>query len=486
MKKLLFTLSLLLLLVGCKDEEQKQTTPQSNASIGSIYFEGGGANTTGGAGGNVYIVSSLADDGGSNTLRYAIEKSGSRTIVFAISGTIHLKGDIEIKNGNLTIAGQTAPGGGITVAGGSIKIKADNVIIRFLRFRPGDGEGKKDGNNTTDAIEGEDRKNIVIDHCSISWGTDECASFYGNENFTMQYCIISEGLGYYNTSEGKREHRYGGLWGGKNATFHHNLLAHHESRMPRLDHDYVSYLRGPVDIVNNVIYNWSSTSTYGGESTSCRGANDNNNYRKYNLVNNYYKPGPNTSSKENMCQPWSTECENCCKNSKNSEDHKCLVPAHFYISGNYVNGQANFDWQGVKKQGEESLSAEDFKNKIKSNSRFPMNEIHAQESAEDAYNSVLEKAGACLYRDEIDTRIINEVETGTGSLVGNIENYEEIYPELPTGTAPTDTDKDGMPDEWETKHGLNPSDKADRRYTTIDGARTNLDFYLDELVEHLY
>lgn len=409
--------------------------------------EGFGKNTTGGRGGKVIVVSNL-NDNGPGSLREAIRKKEARIITFAVSGTIALESDLTISNGDLTIAGQSAPGDGICIKNFPVRVSADNVIIRYLRFRLGDERKQQE-----DALSGVRQKDVIIDHCSISWSVDECASFYQNQNFTMQWCLISESL---NASvHAKGPHGYGGIWGGMKATFHHNLLASHTSRLPRFSGSSTTP-NGPdelVDFRNNVIYNWSSNNTYGGEKGS------------YNVIGNYYKPGPATpANKKWIVNPSSPV-------------------GRFFVANNILAGSERVtknNWDGgVKTNSIDSARV-----------RKPfVSELIDQQAPEKAYELVLQYAGASLHRDAVDTRIVGEVRTGK-SLSGRkgdgiIDTQSQVggWPELKSEPALPDEDQDGMPNEWELKNHLNPKDPADAPSFTLSKGYTNIEVYLNSLIK---
>lgn len=434
--------------------------------------EGHGKYVTGGRGGRVIYVTNLSDDNNPGSLRYAVNQSGPRIILFQVSGNIRLTSNLNINNGDVTIAGQTAPGDGITLRDYTVFVNADNVIIRFLRFRMGDVT-----NQENDAIWGRRRKNIIIDHCSMSWSTDEVASFYDNENFTLQWCILSEGL--RNSIHGKGTHGYGGIWGGQKASFHHNLLAHNDNRNPRFCGSRYSNLpeRELVDFRNNVLYNWGANNVYGGEGGT------------YNMVNNYYKAGPASSNRGRILQPYADD-------GTNSQPRG--IYGKYYIAGNHVTASSantSNNWSGVNIHSTFAAHAPGITvNDIRSLNEFDAGEVTTH-SAETAYEKVLTYAGASLKRDTIDRRIVREVRNGTvtftsggnGSTNGLIDTQSAVggWPDLFSATPPLDSDMDGMPDDWEIAHGLNLYDGSDAQLTTLDGNYPNLEVYLNSLVSEI-
>lgn len=423
--------------------------------------EGGGRFTSGGRGGKVIEVTTLNDNTTIGTLRYAVNQSGARTIVFRVSGTIILNSELHITKDSITIAGQTAPGDGICIRKYPLRISANQVIVRYLRFRLGNESGGE-----SDALNGYSgtnyaKKNIIIDHCSSSWSQDETMTFYGYDSLTVQWSIISESM--YNSSHPKGPHGYGGIWGGTNSTYHHNLIAHHTSRTPRFSGKGTTVECLNLDFRNNVIYNWGFNNVYGGEASTV------------NIVGNYYKYGPATSNsvKSRIVQPLDGV-------------------AQWYVAGNYVDGFPNVtsdNWSGV---------AKDKATPTQSLVPFPFSSV-ATDSPHIAYEKILAGAGASLpKRDTIDSRIIFEVKNRTAvfggktypkdrnldttKFYGIIDSQEDVggWPMLNSIDASIDIDHDGMPDSWENTHGLNANDPVDRNIIGIHGF-TKLEEYLNEM-----
>ena len=463
--------------------------------------EGFARHITGGRGGTVYHVTNL-NDSGTGSLREALGKSGKRTIVFDVSGTINLASDLKISKGDVTVAGQTAPGDGITLANYTITVAADNVIIRFVRFRRGNAVNINDG---ADAIWGRQRKNIMLDHCSFSWSIDEVASFYDNRTFTMQWCTIAEAL--TNAGHDKGAHGYGGIWGGKEASFHHNFLLHLQNRVPRFNgarynwsgydtSKYPNTIQAErVDFRNCVMFNWGTGGCYGGPGGGY-----------VNMVNNYYKAGPATTNKTRVTQISKSD-------SSNGGDNPFPgYTSRYYINGNYVTAAGenaeNYDWQGVVyDSGLPTVNGvkcvNDSKNyygegagniPIKIEEPIDAGEVTTH-SATVAFEKVLAYAGASYRRDAVDARYAQEAETGeviyTGSVTGKpgiIDTQNDVggWPVLYKEVKPTDTDKDGMPDDWEKANGLNPSSNDSKLYTVdTEKIYTNLEVYINSLVQDI-
>lgn len=454
---------------------------------------------TGGRGGSVYHVTNL-NDSGTGSLREALGKSGKRTIVFDVSGVINLKSDLKISKGDVTVAGQTAPGDGITLANYTVTVAADNVIIRFIRFRRGNAVNINDG---ADAIWGRQRKNIMLDHCSFSWSIDEVASFYDNRTFTMQWCTVAEAL--TNAGHDKGAHGYGGIWGGKEASFHHNFLLHLQNRVPRFNgarynwggydtSKYPNTIQAErVDFRNCVMFNWGTGGCYGGPGGGY-----------INMVNNYYKAGPATTNKTRVTQISKSD-------SNNGGDNPFPgYTSRYYINGNYVTAAGdnaeNYDWKGVVyDNGIPTVNGvrcvNDSKNyygegagniPIKLDEPIDAGEVTTH-SATVAFEKVVAYAGASYKRDAVDERYAQEAKDGTATYTGSVTGKKGIidtqndvggWPELAKETKPADSDKDGMPDDWETANGLNPKLNDSKLYT-IDpkGYYTNLEVYMNSLVQ---
>ena len=455
--------------------------------------EGFGRYVTGGRGGKVYHVTNL-NDAGEGSLRWALNQNGAKTIVFDVSGTIHLKSSLDISKGNVTIAGQTAPGDGICVADYPMQIKTNNVIVRYMRFRLGNKNVQVNGADGWDGFGGFDQSDIIVDHCSVSWSIDECLSIYGNKNTTVQWCLVAQSL--QDAGHSKGSHGYGGNWGGSGASFHHNLMAHHESRVPRLGPRYTTQLDERMDMRNNVFYNYCGNGCYGGEAMNV------------NIVNNYYKPGPGTA------QIGTTKQERIAGLGIRTESYITSYPDYaptlhvwgkYFVEGNVnpkYNAVTNDNWQyGIYNQINASSNDGLYNEEVKDSIRLsqPIDYVvTTTHTAEQAYEKVLAYAGASLHRDTFDDLMVSDTReglatyTGAGNHKGIIDSQKDnrpadasddwsAWPTLNSAPAPADTDRDGMPDDWEAANGLNPNDASDGAITTSDGY-TNLEHYLNSIV----
>lgn len=444
------------------------SVPEKNEEVAFPGAEGYGKYATGGRGGEVMIVSNL-NDSGPGSFRAAAESSRPAIIVFSVDGIIHLQSPLNIKS-HKTIAGQTAPGDGICIADQPVKLDGNNIIVRYLRFRMGDrfqNTGMVDRAGRDDAFGGFKKNNIIVDHCSLSWSTDEVFSVYGGDSVTLQWNIISEPLDYsYHFEKGDTDfehHGYGGIWGGKQQTAHHNLFAHCTSRTPRFN-GIRQYPEEFVDFRNNVIYNWGHNNAYAGEGGH------------YNIINNYYKYGPSTKEnvKYQVVNPW--------KNDK--------IPfGKWYVGGNFVDGSPEVtgnNWLGVKLS---DATAEE-RNSLLIRNPLPALPMVTQ-TATDAYYLVLLKAGASYRRDTLDKRIVQDVHNRTGRIIDVQGGFPHgtpypqtvsAWPALKSGTPKHDTDRDGMPDEWEKAKGLNASDSSDAMKHTLHPHYTNIEVYINSLI----
>ena len=504
MKKLLMTITAAVLSIAA--------FAQAPAFPGA---EGHGRYVTGGRGGKIVHVTNL-NDSGTGSLRAAVNGSDKKIVVFDVGGVIALKSDLKI-GANTTIAGQTAPAPGITVRYYTIRPDASNIIVRFIRFRRGQ---EKDVNDGADAIWTRHQTGQIYDHCSFSWSIDEVASFYDNNNFTMQWCTLAESLN--NAGHGKGAHGYGGIWGGKLASFHHNLIAHVNNRSPRFNgarYDWTGYTSNKlysqykwanavqsenVDFRNCVIYNCGN-GCYGGPGGG-----------RINIVNNYYKTGPAASTD----RVTNISIGNSTSSSDNSKYWN--MTSLYYIKGNQVNSNASRDWTGINyDSGVFTINGEKYtldtnhyygddvtytKNsagqdcvRIRLENPTEAGEVTTH-SALKAYEKVLSFAGASLNRDDVDTRYAKETREGTATysgsvtkkkgridLVSDVQGYTEAN--FGTGSRPAgyDTDNDGIPDEWEKANGLNPNNASDALLFTLDKKNwyNNIEVYLNSLVQDI-
>ena len=502
--------------------------------------EGHGRYVTGGRGGEAIHVTNL-NDKGEGSFRAAVSGNKKKIIVFDVAGVIPLASDLTI-GANTTVLGQTAPSPGITLRYFTVQPKS-NCIIRFIRMRRGQEKNINDG---ADATWQRHETGIILDHCSFSWSIDEVASYYDNNNFTMQWCTVAESL--TNPGHSKGAHGYGGIWGGKLASFHHNFVAHLMNRGPRFNgarydwkgytdnYDYDTYKwENPVqaenvDFRNCVMYNAQGT-CYGGPGGG-----------QINIVNNYYKAGPSENlskttqdgisvsvstgkergNQDRITQVTVAEESNSDKNHPEYFD----MTSRYYVKGNTTEttkGKVteNQDWKGVKyDSGTHNYNNEEYSAdpnnfygdqvehktidgvscvRIKMDTPAPTG-IITTHTAKEAFDKVLTYVGASLYRDEVDARYMEEAKTGTATykgsttkspgiidLVSDVKGYTEDNFETSTRPADFDSDNDGIPDEWEKANGLNPNDPTDALTYSLDskGFYTNIEVYANSLVEHI-
>ncbi|QJD97287.1 polysaccharide lyase [Mucilaginibacter robiniae] len=452
--------------------------------------EGGGMYSFGGRGGKVYVVTTLADNG-PGSLRWACEQGGARIIVFNVAGIIRLKTPLIIRAPYISIEGQTAPGDGICVAGESTWINTHDVVIRYMRFRRGETNvGRRD-----DSLGGNPVGNLIIDHCSTSWGLDENMSIYrhmytpgdgskdekyGTVNVTIQNCIYSESLDTWN-------HAFGSTTGGENALLIRNIWADNTGRNPSVGWTDV------YNFVNNVVFNWHHRTMDGGDYQS-----------HFNLINNYYKPGPVTPKDEPVGHRF-------LKPESGRSKLKDRFFGRVYAAGNIMEGFPKItadNWAGgIQVEGvggKELPDAGSYRDTMRTNTPFPMPYIRKILPAKEAFAFDTENAGATLpHRDPVDIRIIKQVRTGKieykemrtdtafqfqhrklpkdSYKLGIITGIWQVggYPDY-KGTPYKDSDNDGMPDSWETAHGLNPHNAADSPALAKNGGGySNIEVYLN-------
>ena len=415
--------------------------------------EGYGASTPGGRGGKVFIVTNL-DDSGPGSLREAIETDEPRTVVFEVAGTIELQKPLNIDHPYITIAGQTAPGQGITLKNYPLDIKGTHdVIVRSIRVRPGIGSGLE--GSQLDGIEISGSQNVIVDHCNVSWSCDEGFNTWkGNKNITVQWCMMGEPLN--KSVHLKGEHGYSASLGGENASFHHNLFASGKGRNPSIGGN-ANFHTINTDFRNNVVFNYGMR-TCDGKPVSI------------NVVNNYYKPGPAT---EPVVARRIARIDNASRYGFQGKWH---------VEGNVIENQPDLtadNWNGGVEIDDGLTAAQ-----VKAEQPFATAPVKTQPAAE-AYKMVLKNVGVpASKRDAQDKRILKEAKTGKPTYGnGIINSVEEVggYPVLKGGKAPLDTDRDGMPDTWEKKNGLNPNDPKDGNAVASNGY-TNLENYINSLM----
>ena len=504
MKKLLTTLTFLALSLTLM--------AQAPAFPGA---EGHGRYTTGGREGKIVHVTNL-DDSGKGSFREAVSGSDKKIVVFDVGGVIALNSDLTI-GPNTTILGQTAPAPGITLRYYTLLYGGNNIVVRFIRSRRGQ---ERDINDGADASWTRNKTGIILDHCSFSWSIDEVASFYDNNNFTMQWCTIGESL--VDAGHGKGAHGYGGIWGGKLASFHHNLICHVKNRSPRFNgarYNWTGFTGNKlytqyrwenavqaenVDFRNCVIYN-SGNGCYGGPGGG-----------QINMVGNYYKTGPSATTSRLTTVTVGA--------SGNAEGYPIYwtMTSRYYLEGNRINSTANAGWSYMSyDSGTYTINGKRYspdpnhyygsdvtytKNSagtdcvcIELDEPAPAGEVTTH-SATNAYEKVLQYAGASLDPDDVDLRYFKEARNGTATYTGSVTHGKGLidrvsdangYTEANFGTGKRETgfdsDNDGIPDAWETANGLNPNDASDASAYTLDPAKyyTNIEVYANSLVQDI-
>ena len=477
--------------------------------------EGHGRYATGGRGGVVRHVTNL-NDSGEGSFRAAVNGNDKKIVVFDVGGVIALRSNVNIGS-NTTIAGQTAPAPGITLRYYTVNPAGNNIVMRFIRIRRGQ---EKDVNDGADASTARHYTSLMLDHCSFSWSIDEVASFYDNNNFTMQWCTVGESLN--NAGHNKGAHGYGGIWGGKLASFHHNMICHVNNRSPRFNgarYDWTGYTSNTryrefnwqnavqaenVDFRNCVVYNCGN-GCYGGPGGG-----------QVNMVNNYYKTGPAGATTQ-----LTTVTVGASGNSEGYPKYWTMT-SRYYLSGNQLNNTKNAGWSYMNYDNGTYLingkrcspdpnhyngdAVTYYKNSngtdcvaIALDEPAPTGDVTTH-SAATAFDKVLSYAGASLVRDNVDERYMTEARNGTATYTGSVtgkpgridkvsdvEGYTEANFGSGSREAGFDTDKDGMPDAWETANGLNPNSAADAKNTSLDpaGWYTNLEVYLNSLVQDI-
>lgn len=493
--------ALLLLLAGFCLPAMAQTLAFPGA-------EGYGQYTTGGRGGKVYYVTSLADCTDDNlvpgTLRWALRDGDDspRTVLFDVCGTIYLTSKLKLAHPNITIAGQTAPGGGICIAGANIYVCKPNVIIRYIRFRAGDVP-----NTNYPCLDVENTKNVIIDHCSMTWSMEECLTMYDCDSTTVQWTIIGEGL--YNSKHDKGARAYATQWGGEHSTMHHCLITNCHNRCPRFNgvRDEADLQNGKhnhdaqvdSEFANNVIFNWGKqNSLYGGECDTTKNRVDGKpmGYNRVTMMNNFFRPGPTTKK-------LLTEA----KYRFVKGDEKNGGYGEWYLNGNYIEASSTL-----------AINTDNYSGWLTAAPKLatrPAGCFDVKETAAEAFSRVTQYAGAQLPRlDEEDERLLLEASGDEDpkfagatqpTWLGIIDSQDDIkfsredtflvgdstvggYPFLgmtERDKHAIDTDGDGLPDRYEREKGLNPEDAADGAAIAESGY-SNLEIYLNAIADGLF